>query len=195
MRKVIAYSGGIDSTARAIALLRDHPEVEWTLLFFDMGQTSAAAQRAALDELVRRYPAFASHVVTIDLGYNPTTVTAGGLVLQAAGVLPVLFAFAAHYAAHVGADEVYTGYDRWPDDRQDAYDLVIKSAIVVDTVPVVHFGAAPRGIAGTLEACGLTWADVSFSVSCSGDPSDPLNPARVPCGVCPKCRERAVFDA
>ena len=195
MRKVIAYSGGIDSTSRAIACMRDHPEVEWTLCLVDMGQTSAAAQRTAMDELVRRYPAFQVHIITVDLGFNPTTVTAGGIVLQAAGVIPTLFALVANCAAHIGADEVYTGFDRWAEDRQNAYDLLTRGSFPIDTVPINHAATAPKGIAATLEAYGLTWADVAFTVSCSGDPRDPLDPAKVPCGVCGKCVERAAFDA
>lgn len=195
MKKVIAYSGGVDSTARAIALLRDHPDVEFTLCFVDMGQTSAAAQLDAMVELAHRYPAFSMHVITIDAGFNPTTVTPEGVVLQNGGVLPFVFSLVASYARYIGAEEVVTGYDRWSVARQNAYDLITHGTFPVDTVPINHFGDHPLGIAGTLAACGLSWPDVAFSVSCAGDPSDPLNPAKVPCGVCSKCKAREAFNA
>lgn len=193
MRKAIAYSGGVDSTAVATALLRDHPEVEWTLVYVDQGQTSSAAQKAAMAELVRRFPAFQTYTITIDMGFNPTVVSCNGTVLQNAPVLPTMWAVVQSVANHLGADEVYTGYDRWTDAKQDAYEF-LSQGIAADLPPLNMFGPTPRGIQGTLDECGLTWADVSFTVSCSGDPSDPLNPAKVPCGVCPKCIERKAFQ-
>lgn len=193
MRTVVAYSGGVDSTARTLAILRDHPEVELTLCLVDMGQTSIAAQRAAMEEIARRHPALETHVLTVDLGFNPTTVTPEGVVLQFAGVLPFLFSLVAAYARHIGADLVVTGYDRWDESRQQAFDVLTHGRLSAATVPIDHLAPQPLGIAGTLEALGITWGEVSFTVSCSGDPSDPLNPAKVPCGVCAKCKERSVF--
>lgn len=194
MRTVVAYSGGVGSTARTLAILRDHPEVELTLCLVDMGQTSAAAQRAAMAELARRHPELATHVIVVDLGFNPTTVTPEGSVLQFAGVLPFLFSLVAAYARHIGADLVASGYDRWDESRQQAYDVLAHGWLSAATVPIDHLAPRPLTVAGTLEQLGITWDDVSFTVSCSGDPSDPLNPAKVPCGVCAKCKERSAFS-
>lgn len=195
MKKVIAYSGGIDSTSRATQLLREHPEVEWTLCLVDMGQTSNIAQRKAMEEMVRRHPEFKTHIITIDLGFNPVMVQPNGVVLQNPGVLPFLFSLIGSYARNIGADEVYTGYDRWNDLMENAYATITSGPLGAETVPINHFGSVVRGIQGTLDATGCTWADVDFTVSCSGDPDDPLNKDKIPCGHCPKDKEREAFSA
>lgn len=192
MKKVIACSGGIDSTCVALRALREHPEVEWTLCYVDMKHTSSAKQQEALAELIRRHPEFKFHIEVMDLGFNPTNLV-NGVVLQNEGVLPVVWAMIARYAKEIGADEVYTGYDRWNDDMERSYQTLTTGLLRVANIPINHFGPAPRGIAGTLAETGCAWADVDFTVSCSGDPDDVKNINKVPCGHCPKDIERKAY--
>lgn len=197
MKGVIAYSGGIDSTCRALLLLREHPEVEWTLVMVDCGQTSATKQREALDEMLRRHPEFDSYVIPVGLPGNPTmAVPPNNAVLQAPGAIAAMFGYIALAARLLGAEFVYTGYDRWTDEDEAAFDLFRhpNQALAVQVVPIYHFGSTPRSIQQVMNECGVAWQDIDFTVSCAGDPSDPLDPEKVPCGVCPKCIARSEFS-